>query len=93
MQHNAIFFFDISDAGCTQLPDPGPCRAYFPSWYFDVRSGSCQQFIYGGCDGNANNYSNREECESMCSSSKSVKCNKNDIIIANSTCTYVTRAS
>jgi hypothetical protein len=29
----------------------GPCRAMFPSFYFNPSTNKCEEFIYGGCDG------------------------------------------
>uniref|UniRef100_A0A3Q1AGZ1 BPTI/Kunitz inhibitor domain-containing protein n=1 Tax=Amphiprion ocellaris TaxID=80972 RepID=A0A3Q1AGZ1_AMPOC len=37
---------------CLVSPDPGPCRAAFPMFYYNPDSASCQSFIYGGCRGN-----------------------------------------
>ena len=37
---------------CQQLPDSGPCEAYFPKYYFDQDNAKCKQFIWGGCQGN-----------------------------------------
>uniref|UniRef100_A0A8C3SFF0 Serine peptidase inhibitor, Kunitz type 2 n=1 Tax=Chelydra serpentina TaxID=8475 RepID=A0A8C3SFF0_CHESE len=45
----------------------GPCRAAFPRWYYDPAAGACQQFIYGGCKGNKNNYLREEQCLRQCS--------------------------
>ncbi|XP_033848760.1 papilin isoform X1 [Acipenser ruthenus] len=44
----------------------GPCRAAFPSFNYDPVNQTCREFIYGGCEGNANNYNSREECERAC---------------------------
>ena len=43
-------------AMCELPPEVGPCKGYFPAWYFNILSGSCEQFIYGGCIGNENNF-------------------------------------
>uniref|UniRef100_A0A3B5AJP1 BPTI/Kunitz inhibitor domain-containing protein n=1 Tax=Stegastes partitus TaxID=144197 RepID=A0A3B5AJP1_9TELE len=52
---------------CLVGPDPGPCRAAFPMFYYNPDSASCQSFMYGGCQGNENRYGSVEECMSRCS--------------------------
>ncbi|XP_054868390.1 kunitz-type protease inhibitor 2-like [Amphiprion ocellaris] len=52
---------------CLVSPDPGPCRAAFPMFYYNPDSASCQSFIYGGCRGNENRYGSVEECMDHCS--------------------------
>ncbi|KAK7067429.1 hypothetical protein SK128_019083, partial [Halocaridina rubra] len=44
----------------------GPCTGSVPAWYHDSASGTCKPFIYGGCLGNNNRYSSKEECEETC---------------------------
>ncbi|XP_047645804.1 kunitz-type protease inhibitor 2 [Phacochoerus africanus] len=44
----------------------GRCRASIPRWWYNVTGGSCQQFVYGGCEGNDNNYMTKEECLAKC---------------------------
>lgn len=39
-----------------------------PMWYYELRHASCQQFVYGGCQGNANMFNTKDQCESICSS-------------------------
>uniref|UniRef100_A0A3Q1EXZ9 BPTI/Kunitz inhibitor domain-containing protein n=1 Tax=Acanthochromis polyacanthus TaxID=80966 RepID=A0A3Q1EXZ9_9TELE len=51
---------------CLVSPDPGPCRAAFPMFYYNPDSASCQSFIYGGCRGNENRYGSVEECMDRC---------------------------
>ncbi|XP_076591980.1 kunitz-type protease inhibitor 2 [Chaetodon auriga] len=51
---------------CMVSPDPGPCRAAFPMFYFNPNAGACQSFIYGGCQGNQNRYSSMEDCLRRC---------------------------
>uniref|UniRef100_A0A3Q1AGU6 BPTI/Kunitz inhibitor domain-containing protein n=1 Tax=Amphiprion ocellaris TaxID=80972 RepID=A0A3Q1AGU6_AMPOC len=51
---------------CLVSPDPGPCRAAFPMFYYNPDSASCQSFIYGGCRGNENRYGSVEECMDHC---------------------------
>nr|XP_058928358.1 kunitz-type protease inhibitor 2-like [Kogia breviceps] len=33
---------------------------------YNVTDGSCQEFVYGGCGGNDNNYMTKEECLAKC---------------------------
>ncbi|XP_057567242.1 kunitz-type protease inhibitor 2 isoform X2 [Hippopotamus amphibius kiboko] len=51
---------------CQVLKKVGRCRASFPRWWYNVTDGSCQQFVYGGCGGNENNYMTKEECLAKC---------------------------
>lgn len=51
---------------CEAEPEVGPCRAAFPHWYYDRKTGSCQSFVYGGCRGNQNNYASEELCKASC---------------------------
>lgn len=52
---------------CTAPPDVGRCEAAFGRWYHDPTTGLCRPFIYGGCEGNANNYQSLEACQAACS--------------------------
>lgn len=56
----------VSVDHCMAKPDPGPCRAAFPMFYYNPVTESCQSFIYGGCRGNKNQYSSTEECMNHC---------------------------
>ncbi len=57
------------ECGICALPaDPGICLAYIPRWYYNAAEQECQQFIYGGCGGNANNFATFEACLNACSS-------------------------
>jgi len=47
-------------------PDSGPCEAAFPTWYFSIESERCEEFSYGGCDGNANKFKTKSDCEQFC---------------------------
>ena len=40
-----------------QLPmEAGPCYAFKPRFFFNFQSRRCEEFIYGGCRGNDNNF-------------------------------------
>jgi len=52
---------------CTLHADAGPCRASFERYYFDGETNQCHRFIYGGCQGNGNNFESIDACQSKCS--------------------------
>ena len=54
---------------CSLPPKAGPCDAYFPRYFFDPKSERCSLFIYGGCDGNDNNFETAEACARACNAS------------------------
>lgn len=51
---------------CEYEKDPGPCRGYFPRWYFSQKTQSCEEFTFGGCLGNRNNFQTEEDCKAEC---------------------------
>lgn len=50
----------------------GACRASITRWYFDKTEGKCKSFLYGGCDGNENNFATQLECEMSCSDEEGI---------------------
>ncbi len=44
----------------------GPCQSSSIHYYYNREKKECQQFLYGGCNGNANNYETIEKCQSTC---------------------------
>ncbi|XP_046402802.1 LOW QUALITY PROTEIN: papilin [Ischnura elegans] len=58
----------ISHQAVCRLPvDIGPCSGSFKRWYFDEGRRTCSAFIYGGCAGNQNRFTNYETCRRFCS--------------------------
>ncbi|XP_017097909.2 male accessory gland serine protease inhibitor [Drosophila bipectinata] len=58
---------------CNQQPsmdgmpqDSAACMAFMPTWTYDASKNSCSEFIYGGCGGNSNQFSSKNECEKAC---------------------------
>lgn len=56
---------------CMAPKKVGPCRGSFPRWHYNAASQKCEQFIFGGCRENRNNYLLEEECKFACSGSHS----------------------
>ncbi|KAI4803223.1 hypothetical protein KUCAC02_006779 [Chaenocephalus aceratus] len=51
---------------CLEPMAEGACSEFVLLWYFHPRSGECRPFVYGGCGGNTNQFSSRQECQSWC---------------------------
>ncbi|XP_019126602.2 tissue factor pathway inhibitor a isoform X2 [Larimichthys crocea] len=51
---------------CALKDESGPCKAIKDRFFFNVDTGHCELFEYGGCGGNANNFETLEECEETC---------------------------
>ncbi|XP_064529843.1 kunitz-type protease inhibitor 4 [Pseudopipra pipra] len=45
----------------------GNCKALFRRFFFNASSQQCEEFIYGGCGGNRNNFETKGECSQACS--------------------------
>eukprot|EP00731_Ephydatia_muelleri_P003187 Em0001g3187a len=57
---------EITSEVCGLPSETGPCKAHMIRYFYNVESAACEQFVYGGCLGNANNFKSREECEKSC---------------------------
>lgn len=51
---------------CYSAPVVGPCKGTFPRWYYDRDAGECKHFLYGGCQGNHNNFLQESDCVTKC---------------------------
>ena len=51
---------------CLLLPVSGPCTNNTLRWYYNYVVGRCEQFTYGGCDGNQNNFETLHNCLQQC---------------------------
>uniref|UniRef100_A0A8C6Z8L3 BPTI/Kunitz inhibitor domain-containing protein n=1 Tax=Nothoprocta perdicaria TaxID=30464 RepID=A0A8C6Z8L3_NOTPE len=45
----------------------GNCKALFVRFFYNASSQRCEEFIYGGCGGNSNNFESEGECSRACS--------------------------
>ncbi|XP_056337569.1 kunitz-type protease inhibitor 1b [Danio aesculapii] len=55
-----------SERHCLTPKKTGPCRASFIRWNYNAASRQCEQFIFGGCMENSNNYLSETECQNAC---------------------------
>ncbi|XP_056003343.1 eppin-like [Ostrea edulis] len=51
---------------CSQPQVVGPCAAAFRNWWYNRFTNRCEVFIYGGCQGNENNFVTEAECLGRC---------------------------
>ncbi|XP_071535853.1 uncharacterized protein [Panulirus ornatus] len=51
---------------CLKKQDTGPCFSNFIRYSYNAESGLCEEFTYGGCQGNDNNFVSAEECIEVC---------------------------
>ncbi|XP_048038338.1 podocalyxin-like protein 2 isoform X1 [Megalobrama amblycephala] len=51
---------------CLMPKKVGPCRATYPRWHFNPATKKCENFIFGGCKQNLNNFLSLEECTKAC---------------------------
>uniref|UniRef100_A0A3B5MMH8 BPTI/Kunitz inhibitor domain-containing protein n=1 Tax=Xiphophorus couchianus TaxID=32473 RepID=A0A3B5MMH8_9TELE len=56
----------VSADPCAADPVVGPCKGTFPRWYYDQKARECKHFLYGGCQGNHNNFLQESDCVSEC---------------------------
>ncbi|KAL3875223.1 hypothetical protein ACJMK2_038147 [Sinanodonta woodiana] len=65
---NIVHVHDLNLPVCEQPKEEGTCRGYFPRWFYNRGNDRCEQFIYGGCQGNDNNFNTKEACVTRCPS-------------------------
>uniref|UniRef100_A0A3Q3ED29 BPTI/Kunitz inhibitor domain-containing protein n=1 Tax=Labrus bergylta TaxID=56723 RepID=A0A3Q3ED29_9LABR len=51
---------------CVLAPETGLCRAFVERYFYNSTSKNCKIFIYGGCDGNQNNFVTESDCLHSC---------------------------
>ncbi|XP_026121255.1 podocalyxin-like protein 2 isoform X1 [Carassius auratus] len=51
---------------CLMPKKAGPCRGAIPRWHFNPVTKKCENFIFGGCRENHNNFLSLEECAKAC---------------------------
>lgn len=66
-----IVLVDHTRTECSLPPDTGPCRGFFVRWFYNPLTNLCLPFIYGGCQGNRNNFATQALCMSHCATTMS----------------------
>lgn len=66
-RQDCVFDYETARTVCSMEPDTGSCRGVYKRFYYDASRRSCQEFEYGGCRGNQNNFLTSEICMSSCS--------------------------
>ena len=51
---------------CFLPKSAGSCRASVTRYFYNASARECQRFMYGGCDGNSNNFESMKLCEEEC---------------------------
>ena len=57
-----------TDDKCLLPSDSGRCLAFIRRYFYDSSINRCKEFIYGGCEGNANNFLTLRDCQRECAS-------------------------
>lgn len=63
---SALCVKDTRVDACDQPKEEGPCRGSYSRWYFNKETGTCQEFLYGGCKANSNNFPTEAACKQQC---------------------------
>ena len=51
---------------CKQPRKVGPCRAAIKRYFYNSKTKNCEEFSWGGCQPNDNNFKSLAECHSTC---------------------------
>ncbi|XP_026092718.1 collagen alpha-1(VII) chain-like isoform X1 [Carassius auratus] len=65
-RHALKLHSDLAADLCLEPMSEGHCTEYILLWYYYAVSGECRPFVYGGCGGNRNSFSSKQDCESQC---------------------------
>lgn len=51
---------------CLEVRKVGPCRGSMSRYWYNPTNGICEEFFYGGCKGNRNNFLTSDDCMETC---------------------------
>ncbi|XP_041928453.1 kunitz-type protease inhibitor 1a isoform X1 [Alosa sapidissima] len=61
-----VLTLEQSNHHCLVPMKVGPCRGSFPRWHYNAVTEKCEEFRFGGCKENSNNYLSDAECQAAC---------------------------
>nr|ACO08298.1 Tissue factor pathway inhibitor 2 precursor [Oncorhynchus mykiss] len=61
-----VFALSPKQEVCLLQVDEGPCRGDIQRYYYNTITQQCEEFVYGGCQGNANNFMSFLACQKAC---------------------------
>ncbi|XP_072468709.1 tissue factor pathway inhibitor isoform X5 [Notamacropus eugenii] len=53
-------------SSCAYKADEGPCKAMLKRFFYNIYTQHCEEFVYGGCEGNENRFKSLEDCQKQC---------------------------
>ncbi|KAG5201920.1 hypothetical protein JEQ12_004683 [Ovis aries] len=59
---------------CLEPELKGPCKDQMTRYFYNATAGYCEPFVYGGCEGNKNNFQTLSDCLVTCSPSSRTIC-------------------
>ncbi|KRX86804.1 Mitochondrial inner membrane protein OXA1L, partial [Trichinella pseudospiralis] len=72
---------DLIEDVCIWPLDRGSCEKYSIRWFYNETTKMCVKFLYGGCQGNVNNFVSRIECERRCKKLSSYSQNDDNCLL------------
>ncbi|XP_006042660.3 trophoblast Kunitz domain protein 1-like isoform X1 [Bubalus bubalis] len=51
---------------CMEPKLKGPCKDQMTRYFYNSKTGYCEPFVYGGCEGNKNNFQTLSDCIVTC---------------------------
>ena len=69
-----MFLLGHVNPTCMLPKEVGRCKAAFKKFYFNFDKAKCEEFTYGGCGGNANNFNTLDECRQACVETGKILC-------------------
>ena len=64
--YSTVFILPAAAQICSLPVEKGRCRASLRRFFFNSTSRQCEEFRFGGCEGNANRFDTEKECNDFC---------------------------